>query len=210
MMINSISQLKFNAPVYTSTYRRMPHYSNNGDSFEISDEYKMRRIGYNYAPSVRETLQIQPYYGPMNKDAGFSTEDPEYGGGWLSADIHTPLSTTGVRTCALLNLVNEDTGEQVLYHVYDATKANKIEKFIREKCPNFTYVNIVGGDQYKTVNTMRKIIQAVDNVNRYAPKNFYFTVSDNPELVAYEGEMFYMPDKSGTLSFIRNDENYWY
>ena len=143
-------------------------------------------------------------------EAGFSTENlTDVGGGYLKADCLTPLSTTGVRTCAVLNLVNEETGESALYHVLDETNAEKIQEFIRTIFPNFTKVNIVGGDQFKTVNTMRKIIQAVENVNPYADKFFYHTVSENPEIIAYGGDMYYMKGKTGSVSFVQKDD-YWY
>ncbi len=57
---------------------------------------------------------------------------------------------------------------------------------------------------------MRNIIDAVNEVNPSAQKTFYYTVSENPELVAYNGDMYYIKNHSGKLSFVNNSSNYWY
>ena len=178
------------------------------DSFQSSNDLKFYKKVFNYAPDLSE--QVNVYKGPKFLKAGFSTENLEdVGGGYLIESCLKPLSTTGVRTCAVLNLVNEKQGQNVLYHVWDKTCAERIEEFIRKKFPIFNKVNIVGGDQYKTANTMKKIIQAVDNVNPNADKFFYYTVSDNPELIAYGGDMYYMKGSKGSVSFVQKD-SYWY
>ena len=177
------------------------------DTFEKTYDYE--KYIFNYCPS-EDAKRIEPYNGPQNYSSGISTEDPNLGGGWLLSDINTPLSTTGVRTCAVLNLVDEDTNTHALYHVFHSTGVSGIKNFIKTEFPHFTHVNIVGGDQYQTVYTMSRIVDAVDEVNPDAEKTFYYTVSDNPELVAYKGNMYYMKGKSGKLSFVRNTENYWY
>lgn len=206
-MIGAISLVQFNNPSFTG--RKVPNFGFPCDSFCYSDGYKFIKKIFNFAPQNAEKLEV--YRGPKNLEAGFSTEDlQDVGGGWLKADCQTPLSTTGVRTCAVLNLVNEETFENILYHVHDETSAGKIEKFIKEKFPEFTRVNIVGGDQFKTSNTMRKIVQAVDNINPNADKTFYYTVTENPEIVAYQGDMYYMKGNSGKVSFVQNTKNYWY
>lgn len=178
------------------------------DTFEFSDNIKFVKKIFNYAPKNSEEINV--YKGPMKPNSGFSTENlTDVGGGYLKADCLTPLSTTGVRTCAVLNAVDEETSTNVLYHVHDETPINKIEQFLRKFIPNFTKVNIVGGDQFKTANTMKKIINAVENINPYAEKNFYYTVSDNPEIVAYSGDIYYIKGKSGTASFVQKCD-YWY
>ncbi len=177
------------------------------DSFERTGDFE--KYIFNYCPSD-DAKRIEPYKGPKDMTSGISTEDPNLGGGWLLSDINTPLSTTGVRTCAVLNLVDEDTNTHTLYHVYHKTGVSGIKNFITTEFPHFTHVNIVGGDQYQTVYTMSRIVDAVNEVNPDAEKTFYYTVTDNPELVAYKGEMYYMKGKSGKLSFVRNKENYWY
>ena len=163
---------------------------------------------FNYAPKNSEAVDV--YKGPKNMDAGLSTEAlKDVGGGYLKADCMTPLSTTGVRTCAVHNAVDEETCENILYHVHDETPTHKIEQFLRKFLPNFNKVNIVGGDQFKTVNTMKKILNAVENINPYAEKIFYHTTTDNPEVVAYCGDIYYMKGKQGNVSFIQKDD-YWY
>ena len=177
------------------------------DSFDRMQDFE--KYIFNYCPAD-DAKRITPYNGPVSITAGISTEDPDLGGGWLKADINTPLSTTGVRTCAVLNLVDEDTNTHTLYHVYHETDSESIKEFITTEFPHFTHVNIVGGDQYQTVYTMSRIIEAVNDVDPDVEKTFYYTVTDNPELVAYKGDMYYMKGKSGKLSFVRNTENYWY
>ena len=206
-MINSISLVNLNTVNFGS--RKQGIYNRCYDTFEFQNSIsnQIEKFCFNYSLS-NSSSPLKTYDGPL--DNGISTEDPQLGGGWLVGNINTPLSTTGVRTCAVLNLVNEDKGEHILYHVYHKTTADKIEQFINDKMPDFTYANIVGGDQFKTVNTMRKIINALDNVNPHAPKYFYHSLSENPEIVAYNGDMFYMKGVSDDLSFERNDKNYWY
>lgn len=212
-MISAINSIQFNNNKYNNrvsfTGRGFNKvYPNFCDSFEFSDCLKFTKKVFNYAPKNSEAVDV--YRGPMSADAGFSTEAlKDVGGGYLKADCLTPLSSTGFRTCAALNAIDEETCTQVLYHVHDETPVHKIEQFLRKFIPDFSKVNIVGGDQYKTANTMKKIVQAVENVNPYAKKKFYHTVSENPEIVAYGGDIYYMKGKSGTVSFVQKDD-YWY
>ncbi len=214
-MIGSISSLQFNN---NNNYKAKVSFTGGKfynrayemcfDSFEFFDSIKFVKKLFNYAPKNSEAINI--YKGPKDPSAGFSTEAlKDVGGGYLKADCLTPLSTTGVRTCAVLNAVDEEAGIQVLYHVHDETSTNKIEQFLRKFIPDFSKVNIVGGDQFKSANTMKKIINAVENINPYAEKVFYHTVSDNPEIIGYCGDIYYMKGKSGTASFIQK-KDYWY
>lgn len=212
-MLGAISSINFNNNKYNNNIAFTGRGWNKAynaccDTFEYSDCIKFVKKIFNYAP--RNAEEIDVYKGTMNPKAGLSTEAlTDVGGGYLKADCLTPLSTTGVRTCAVLNAVDEESCTHVLYHVHDETPVQKIEQFLRKFLPNFTKVNIVGGDQFKTANTMKKIVNAVENINPYAEKTFYYTVSDNPELVAYSGDMYYIKGKSGTASFKQKD-NYWY
>ncbi len=177
------------------------------DSFERTGNFE--KYIFNYCDSSN-AKRIEPYTGPKDTKCGISTEEPDLGGGWLISDVNTPLSTTGVRTCAVLNLVDDKTNMHTLYHVFHNTNINRIIEFIASKFPHFNRVNIVGGSQYQTVYTMSRILDAVNEINPGAEKTFYYTVSDNPELVAYKRGMYYMKGKSGKLSFVRNKDNYWY
>lgn len=208
-MINAINSVRsFYTPNFTGNkYRKAVQYFD--DCFCPSDSGRIVKNVFNYSAEVG-SVPVRPYMGSMDKMAGCSTEGTELGGGWLKADIDTPLSTTGVQTCAVLNLVNKDTLEQVLYHVFHKTSSSRIEQFIREIFPSFTHVNIVGGQQFQTVNTMRKVVDAVDNVNPRALKTYYHTLCDNPQLVACNGEIYHIKGKSGEVSFVQNTENYWY
>ncbi len=163
---------------------------------------------FNYSTETG-SVQVRPYIGTLERSVGISTEEGGYGGGYLTGNIDTPLSTTDVHTCALLNLFNEYTSKQALYHVHHKTPVQQIVDFIRKIFPDFSGVNIAGGDQFQTVNTMRKIAEAVDNVNPNAPKTYFHTVCENPQLVACDGEISYIKGKSGQLSFIQDTEHYW-
>ena len=210
-MISVIPRINSNnqyTPNFTSAkYRKVAQTFD--DSFYSSQPVKIVKKLFNYSDDTN-SARIKSYSGPMAKNAGMSTEAGGYGCGWLKGSLDTPLSTTDVHTCALLNLVNADTFKQLLFHVFDDTSVHKIENFIKKIFPDFTHVNIVGGDQFKTVNTMRKIVDAVDNVNPYAPKTFYETICENPQLVAYNGEISYIKGKSGQVSFVQDTENYLY
>lgn len=163
---------------------------------------------FNYSTEI-DSVPVRPYRGSLERSVGRSTEDGGYGGGYLTGSIDTPLSTTDVHTCALLNLFNEYTSMQALYHVHHKTPVQQIVDFIRKIFPDFSGVNIAGGDQFQTVNTMRKIAEAVDNVNPNAPKTYFHTVCENPQLVACDGEISYIKGKSGQLSFVQDTEHYW-
>ncbi len=119
MMIDILTPLKFNKVFFTGdALRQRIYYYSRYDSFERDCDIEKKIFNYCSRSSGK---RIQPYCGPSYKIAGFSTEDEIHGGGWLVADTDTPLSTTGVRTCAVLNLVDEDNGFHALYHVYDKT-----------------------------------------------------------------------------------------
>jgi len=208
-MINLVSGVNFNNNITFSgkNWNKVLSRSFN-DSFEYSDAVKYSKKIFNYAP--QKSKPVETYLGSRNYKAGFSTEDIEdVGGGYLKADCSVPLSTTGVRTCAVLNAVDEKTNENVLWHVHHETPVKRIEEFLRKFLPDFTKVNIVGGDRFKTAVTMKKIVQAVENINPYAEKTYYHTVSENPELVAYDGGIYYVKGKKGTVSFVQKDD-YWY
>ena len=178
------------------------------DTFEFSDEIKLTKKFFNYAP--KNSVPLEKYNGPKEVYSGFSTENIEdVGGGFLFGDCSTPLSTTGVRTCAVANFVCKKLGIQALYHVHHETNVKRIEEFIRKFMPDFDAINIVGGDQFKTANTVKKILQASDNVNPYAKKTFYHTLTENPEIIAFDGDMFYMKGKKGNVSFNQLND-YWY
>jgi|GEM_PF-2961376 len=174
-------------------------------------KYKFEKKIFNYAPQ-KDSFFIKKYTGPMKKTDGISTEASNYGepygGGWLLSDINTPLSTSGVYTCAVLNLVNEKDNSHILMHVLHSTPSHYIKEFIDEKFSDFTKANIVGGEQLETIKTMKSILAAVKDINPDIKTCFYNTVTQNPEIIAYKGEIFYMPNKTCSLSFAQNKENY--
>lgn len=205
--INPFSQIKSYTPNFTGNkYRKATQMFSDTFSHEAD---RIVKKSFNYSSELN-SMCVLPYNGPLEKTAGLSTEENGFGGGWLKGSIDTPLSTTDVHTCAVLNLLNADTFEQVLYHVYHKTSVNKIEEFIRKIFPDFTHVNIVGGQEFPTVNTMKKIREAVDRMNIDVPKTYWHTVCDNPQLVAYDGEISFVKGKSGQVSFVQDTENYWY
>ena len=155
--------------------------------------------------------ELEKYNGTLKKIAGFSTEAGGYGGGWIKASTKTPLSTKDVHTCALLNLVNENTSEQLMYHVYAETRKNSIEYLIKKEFPSFTKVNIMPGDQHQTNNTVNEIIKAIDNINPKATKEYYHIPIENPEVIAIDGKLKYIENTNHndmTFTQITNQYNY--
>lgn len=208
MMITAFSPIKSNTTNFTSN-KYYKTYELAQDWFCPSESNKIVKKLFNYSIETG-SVPVKLYNGPTATTAGFSTEKGGFGGGWLKGSINTPLSTTDVHTCAILNLVNEDTMEQLLYHVFDKTSADTIEEFIRKIFPKFTRVNIAGGDQLPTINTMKEMLKAVDNINPNAPKTYFHSVCENPQFVAYKGDMFYMKGKGGEVSFVQDTKNYCY
>lgn len=157
------------------------------------------------------SIELQPYTGSLKKTAGFSTEAGGYGGGWIKADTSTPLSTKDVHTCALLNLVNENTNEQLMYHVYSHTSPAAIKNLITQKFPRFTRVNIMPGDQYQTNTTVNNIVDAVSEVNPKAIRQYYHMPVENPEVISVDGQLKYLENKKPdemTFTQITNQYNY--
>lgn len=155
--------------------------------------------------------ELKSYSGIMKKTAGFSTEAGGYGGGWIKSNIDTPLSTKDVHTCALLNLVNENTGEQMIYHVFDHTNSAGIKELIKNEFPRFTKANILPGDQHQTNNTVNNIIDAIDDINPKVLKQYYHMPVENPEIVAIGGELRYIENlKPDIMTFTEITNQYHY
>ncbi len=138
---------------------------------------------------------LAKYTGTKVKTAGFSTESGGYGGGWIKAGIDTPLSTKDVHTCALVSLVNENTNEQLMYHVYSFTTAGKIKELIKNEFPRFNKVNIMPGDQFQTNSTVNNILEAVNDINPKAIRQYYHMPVENPEVISVNGELRYLENK---------------
>ena len=158
-MINSILPFKYNKNNNISFGSRNWTKTTQMcfDTFEFSDEIKLTKKFFNYAP--KNSIPLEVYKGPNEIASGFSTENLEdIGGGFLFGNCSTPLSTTGVRTCAVVNFICKKLGLHALYHVHHETNVKRIEEFIRKFLPDFDKINIVGGDQFKTANTVKKIL----------------------------------------------------
>ncbi len=173
------------------------------------DSIKLSRQFYGYGIDVvSEALPV--YRGPKNSNAGFSTESNGRGGGWICADLDTPLSTKDLHTCAAINLVNEAENKHILYHVLHMTSAKNIKNFIWEKFPKFNKVNIIPGDQYETTNTINDILEAVNDINPKCTKKFYHFNSDNPEVVASNGSMSYIKGRQKDKMTFNEIGQYYY
>ncbi len=155
----------------------------------------LERCAFGYKVPVG-SQPLKEYTGTRVKTAGFSTESGGYGGGWIKASCDTPLSTKDVHTCALVNLINENKNEQLMYHVYAFTTAGKIKELIKKEFPRFTKVNIMPGDQYQTNSTVNNIVEAIKDVNPKAIKQYYHMPVENPEVVAIKGELKYLENKN--------------
>lgn len=153
---------------------------------------------------------MQKYLGEIGESAGFSTEAGGWGGGWIKGRTHTPLSTKDLHTCALMNLINENTGEQLLFHVFHDTKSNSIIKLIQDKFPRYTKVNIMPGDMRDTNNTVNNILCAVDRLNPKVTKKFYHASVYNPEVVAINGELQYLDNINPNKMSFKEIDQYHY
>jgi len=175
----------------------------------IRNSIRLEYTGFGYrVPKISKA--IEPYKGTLNPKDGFSTE-PEYGGEWLKGRINTPLSTNELHDCSLLNLVNEDTGEQFLYHILFRTNKNSIKNLINEQFPRFTKANLMAGDHVNTTNTFNDSLSAINEINPKAKKTFYHIMEDSPEIVAVNGKLESIPCVSRqkvTFKVIDNQYNY--
>ena len=154
----------------------------------------LERCAFGYKAPVG-SRPLEKYTGTRVKTAGFSTESGGYGGGWIKASCDTPLSTKDVHTCALVSLVNENTNEQLMYHVYSHTTSGKIKELIQNEFPRFNKVNIMPGDQFQTNSTVNNILEAVNEVNPKAIRQYYHMPVENPEVVSIHGDLKYLENK---------------
>ncbi len=180
---------------------KVPSSTNYQAYAQINPKTPIRRLyrrGDGYAVH-RNSTPLEKYVGPRNKTDGFSTiiDENDFGGGWLEGDINTPLGTNAPHDCAILQLVNSNskTKKQILFHVHPKSKNYDIRHFINTKFRNFDKVNILPGNHKGTLETVKKIVDAIDSINPLAPKRFYHLSSYAPEVVGYQGE----------LSFIKNN-----
>ncbi|MCD8377496.1 MAG: hypothetical protein LUB59_01770, partial [Candidatus Gastranaerophilales bacterium] len=164
--------------------------------------------GYKFA---QNSTPLAEYTGTKLKTAGFSTESGGYGGGWIKSGMNVPLSTKDVHTCALLNLVNKNSGEQLLYHVYEKTGIGAVKALITKEFPRFTEVNIMPGDNFKTNTVVNNILDAVNEINPKAAKHYYHASVENPEIVAIDGKLEYIKNidcNNMTFTEVTNQYNY--
>lgn len=231
-MLNLISKIQ-NTPnyQYRQSFKGTGHYkTKEAEAFcnELFKQKPLKTARYRYSPAPEnhfkkiianikkfftplklEAVLLKKYNGPMTPEAGLSTESGKgYGGGWIKAKLDTPLSTTDVQSCAALNLVNNKSGEHFLYHVYDETSAKQIENFILKEFPDFDKINITKGEMQTTKHTVKRIIQALDDINPAIEKNIFDAGGGNPEFVAWKGEMSYIPNHNGEDSVNYNKASF--
>lgn len=201
---------------YKNNNKRKPSVENYRAyaNIKASSGIKLEKGEYGYKAVNSTPLPV--YKGPKGTTAGLSTEyglgDPNagyLGGGWIEADLNTPLSTRGVGSCVALNLIDKADNRHILYHVLDDTTADDIEKFIREKIPNFDEVNIAPGDHVKTNSTFNRVLTAVSNVNEKAPQNFYHFSSEAPEIVAWNDTLSHIESPHPTKMAFKEMDNYY-
>jgi len=179
----------------------------------IVEDKKIRLEKKTFGFGTSDSIELKPYSGSRTKAAGFSTEGDGSGGGWIKADIKTPLSTADIHTCATINLVDEDSGQQFLYHVYrgvtKGTAPIEIEKFLLKEFPNFTKVNIIPGDQQQTNIAVNNALTALFNINKETKVQFYHFSSKNPEVVAQNGELSYIERDGNKMTFTEVKNNFF-
>ncbi len=168
-----------------------------------------RKWGMCYA--THDASSLPRYEGSFDKTAGFSTESGRFGGGWLKADLDKPLSTSEVHDCVAVQFVNEPSGEHFFYHILFEKPARAIAEFVKEKFPNFHKVNIVTGDHIGTQQTTNSLLKAIKEINPETEVKFYHFPVDNPEIVAYKGDLNYISrpkSRDNTfLELVQYDEN---
>lgn len=153
----------------------------------IGEKLRLEKHPFGYK-NPNGSIELSQYGG--QKKNGFSTEGGGYGGGWIKADLNTPLSTKDIHTCAGLHLVNDT--EHVLFHVHHSTKNRDISTFINKHFPDFHTVNIIPGDMLHTNTTVNEILEAVKTVNRKVKPNFYHAPVFDPEIIACNGKLSYL------------------
>jgi hypothetical protein len=165
-------------------------YRSNLPQFTKQISLKKQHFGY----KTETSSPLELYSGPIQAEAGFSTEAKGgYGGCWLEGTIDTPLSTRDIHSCAGINLVDEASGKQFLYHVYHDTSADVIKDFLEAKFPTFNKVNIALGDELRTQKTTNEILKAVGLLNKKAGIDFYHYPVEAPEVIAHGGKLSYLP-----------------
>ena len=82
-----------------------------------------------------------------------------------------------------------------MYHVYSHTTSGKIKELIQNEFPRFNKVNIMPGDQFQTNSTVNNILEAVNEVNPKAIRQYYHMPVENPEVVSINGDLKYLENK---------------
>ncbi|MBP7212394.1 hypothetical protein KBA27_06115 [bacterium] len=178
------------------------------DFYYDKDSMLCMRDGF----SLYGAKEPEIYTGSYLKSVGKSTEF-EYGGGFLIGDMKQPLSTAGIHDCAVLNLVNEKTGKQMMYHVFAETEEPSISKLITEKFPEYTGVNILPGDNRKTSDTVERILNVLKTKNGEAPVKFYVLPSKNAEIISCDGELktiYHQGEPKPTFEVVSDKSSYNY
>lgn len=172
---------------------------------------RLYRKHYGYAVS-KESKPLKEYTGPREKTDGFSTiiDYEDFGGGWLEGSINTPLETNSPHNCAILNLVNTETNKQILFHVHPRSKNSDIRYFINTKFRDFDKANILSGDDSGTLETVRKIVDALDGINPNAPKDFHHLSSFRPGVVAHNGDLSYIKNNYRSEANFQEIKQFFY
>lgn len=178
------------------------------DTVRFSTVNLKRKWGMCFAAPDAEPLPI--YKGSLEKNAGLSTEKGGYGGGFLQAGLETPLSTTDVHSCVAAQFVDMGTKKHFLYHIMEAEQIADTVKFIKSKFPDFQKINIVTGDHIGTQNTTNNLLKALDIISPKAKKKFYHFPQENPEIVAHNGDLSYIPRVTSKGTTFKEVDQYYY
>ena len=160
---------------------------------------------------------LPAYNGPIERNVGLSTLHGRIGGGWVKGSLNTPLSTPMPYDCAVLNLINEDKQEHILFHVYTGAKTDgskgtsieDIEAFINKYFKEFNKVNILLGKNLETRSTVENILYALEKVNPEAEKTFFHIPVNEPEIVAYQGGLSHLGDETRHLVSFAETSNFY-
>lgn len=150
---------------------------------------------------VQGSVGLKQYKGPMAPESGISTPV-----GLMrqkaSSSWNTPISTSGIGNCAVMVLVDSAHQKHFLYHDLtwkpDKDVSAEIPPMVRE---NFDKAFIVPGNNETTENSINSFYSTVKNLNPDAPIAFRHFPSDGQEVVAYQGDVYFIPAKDPQATF---------
>ena len=125
------------------------------------------------------------------KDNGSSTYS-QAGDTYLRSELNVPISTAGVGNCAVIALVNHETGIQTLIHKGPNTSLESALEVIKNHMPEgFDKVTIIPGINPSTRITATSLFNAAKEINPNAQVEFkHFSHENNSQIILYDGNTY--------------------